>query len=91
MVAGLDRDEHRDAEPDLFRIDHRDALLDHAFGLELLDALPAWRRGQPDAAADLRDGERGVLLQYAEYLPVDGVHATKPQFFRRSIPRRPMT
>jgi len=86
MIAGLDRDEHRDAEPDLFRVDNGNALLDHTLGFELLDALPARRRGQPDAAANLRDGERGILLQHTEYLPVDGVHATKPQFFRRSVP-----
>ena len=50
-------------------------LLDHAVGLQPLDALPARRRGQADAAADLGDRERGVLLHHGEDLAVDGVHA----------------
>ena len=74
MVAGLDRDEDRDAEPDLVLIDQRDALLDHAVGFEPLDALPARRRGQPDPVADLGDRKRGILLQHRENLAVDGVH-----------------
>ena len=44
MVAGLDRDEHGDAEPDFVLIDQRDAALNHAVGLQPLDALPTGRR-----------------------------------------------
>ena len=89
MVAGLDRDEDRDAEPELVLIDQRDAPLDHAVGLEPLDALPARRRGQPDPAADLGDRERGILLQEAENLAVDGVHAEASGFGKWFAHREP--
>ena len=85
MVAGLDRDEHGDAEPELVLIDQGDAFLDHAVGFEPLDALPARRRGQADAAADLGNRKRGVLLQHRENLAVDGVHAGKLHLDRRII------
>ncbi len=74
MVAGLDRDEDGDAEPDLVLIDQRDAPLDHAVGFEPLNALPARRRRQPDQVADLGDRAGGVLLQQGENFAVDGVH-----------------
>ena len=80
MVAGLDRDEDRDAEPDLLLIDQRHAAGDDALGLELLQALPAWRRRQTDALADLGDGQGGVLLHHGEDLAVDGVHALNSVF-----------
>ena len=73
MVGALDRNEHGDAEPDLVLVDQRDPAQDHAVGLQPLDALPAWRRGQPDPVADLGDGKRGVLLQHGQDLAVDGI------------------
>ena len=82
MVAGLDRDEHGDAEPDLVRVDQRDALGDDAVGLQPLDALPARRRRQADALADFGDRERGVLLHHGEDLAVDGVHSATPSKVR---------
>jgi hypothetical protein len=69
----LDRDEHRDAEPDLVLVDQRDPAQDHAVGLQPLDALPARRRGQPDPVADLGDRQRGILLQHRQDLAVDGI------------------
>ena len=86
MIAGLDCDKHRDAEPNLVGVDDGDALLDHALGFQLLDALPAGRRGQTDAIADFSNRERRVLLQHAEDLPVDGVHAKIPQEKKTDFP-----
>ena len=75
MIGALDRNEDRNAEPDLVLIDQRDPAQNHAVGLEPLDTLPAGRRGQPDPVADLGDGERGVLLQHGQDLAVDGIEA----------------
>src|ERR1700722_13326372 len=58
MIAGLDRDEPRDAEAELVLIEQRDALDQHAVGLQALNALPARRGRQPDPAADLGDRQR---------------------------------
>ncbi len=79
MVAGLDRNEHGDAEPDLLRIDQRDAARDDAVGLQPLQPLPARRRRQADTLADFGDGQRGVLLDDGEDLSVDGIHALGPR------------
>jgi hypothetical protein len=55
--------------------DQCDPAQDHPVGLQPLDPFPAWRRGQPDAVADLGDGEGGVPLQHRQNLAVDGVEA----------------
>ena len=73
VVPGFDRDEDRHAEPELFLIDQRDALLDHT-----LDSR-RWMRFQhgvdePDEIADLGDGAGGILLHEGEDLAIDGVH-----------------
>src|SRR3979411_3100873 len=44
-----------------------------ACGLQPLEAFPAWRRGQPDAVADLGNRQRGVLLQHHQDLAIDSV------------------
>ena len=75
MVGALDRNEDRNAEPDLVLIDQRDPAQDHAVGLEPLDALPAGGRGQADPVADLGDGEGGVLLQHGQDFAVDRIEA----------------
>src|SRR5262249_43193665 len=74
MVAGLDRDENGDTEPELVLIDERDPPLNHAVGFQPLDTLPTWRRGQAHQTADLGDRVGGILLQQRENLAVDGVH-----------------
>ena len=77
MVAGLDRDEHGDAEADFVLIDQRDPPLNHAIGLQPLDALPTGRRGQAHQVADLGDRAGGILLEKRENLAVDGVHRAR--------------
>ena len=78
MIVSLDRDEDRDAKSELVLVDDGDPLLDHALAFELLDPLPARRRGQADAVADLGDRQRRILLQHGEYLAVDGIHSADP-------------
>jgi len=53
VIGALHGDEHGETEADLVLVDQRDALLDHAVGLEPLNALPARRGRQADAVADL--------------------------------------
>ena len=77
MIVGFHGYEHRQAEPELLRIEHRDTPLDHALRFEPLDALPAGRLRQPDAVGDLGDRERCVLLKQDEDLAVDGIHLAK--------------
>src|SRR5262245_62057281 len=75
MVAGFDRHENGNAQPDLSRVDQRDAARDDAVSLKALQPLPARRRRQADALADLGNRERGVLLHDSQDLPVDGIHS----------------
>ena len=75
MVGALDRNEDRNAEPDLVLVDQRDPAQDHSVGFQPLDALPAGGRGQPDPVADLGDGKGGVLLQHGQDFAVDGIEA----------------
>jgi hypothetical protein len=82
MVAGFDRHDNVDAEPDLVLIDQRHPFENDAVGFQPLNALPARRRRQPDPLADLRDGQRCILLQNRENLAVDGIHSTDPLAFR---------
>jgi hypothetical protein len=88
VIAGLDRDEHGDAEPDFFRRHQCDAAQNHAVGFQPLQPLPARRRGQSDALADLGNGERGVLLHHGENLAVDGVHSGLPALVSRKSCKR---
>ena len=74
MVAGLDRDEDADIEPDAVLVDQCNAFLNDAVGLEPLDTLPARRRGQSHARADFGHGKRGIILQNGKYLAVYGIH-----------------
>jgi hypothetical protein len=88
VIAGLDRHEDRDAEPDLVLVDQRDALLDDPVGLQSLDAFPAWGRGQADKVADLGDRVGGILLEEGKDLAVDGVHGTGPRRGNKYEPLR---
>ncbi len=54
MIAGLDRDEHRQPHADRFRRDQRHPAQDDAGLLQALDALPARALRQADAMRDLR-------------------------------------
>ena len=77
MIVRFDGDEHREAEPELLRIEHRDTPLDHALRFEPLDALPTGCLRKPDAVGDLGDRESRVLLKQDEDLAVDGIHLAK--------------
>ncbi len=74
MVAGLDGNENADRKPDPLLIHQGDPLENDAVGFKALDTLPAWRRRQSDARADLGDRERCVILQDSKDFPVDGIH-----------------
>ena len=64
MVVRLDRDEHREAEAELLRIEHRDPPLDHAFAPRAAGcASSTGVCDKPDALGDLGDREGRVLLQ----------------------------
>src|SRR6516165_7894145 len=78
VVAGLDRDEDGNAEPDLVLIDQCDSPLNHSVGFQPLDTLPTGCGGQAHQTADLGDRMGGILLQKRENLAVDGVHRGKP-------------
>ena len=74
MIAGLDRDEHRQPHADRFGRDQRHPLQDDAGLLQALDALPARALRQPDPMRDLRQREARILLQERHDLPVDRIH-----------------
>src|SRR3954464_14794538 len=78
MVRRLDRDEDRDAEAELLRVEQRDTFFDHARGLEPPDALPARCLRQADLVGDRRDRHRAVRLQEAQNFAVDTVHPLAP-------------
>ena len=78
VLVGGDGDEHRHLGVDLGGIEHRHARLDDAVLLHLLDAPPAGRGRQPDAAADLRHRHGGVLLQDGQDHAVEAVHGERP-------------
>src|ERR1700733_13729385 len=75
MIGALDRDEDRNAEPDLVLVDQGDAAQDHPVGFQPLDPLPARRRRQSDPVADPGDGKRSVFLEHRQDLAVDGIEA----------------
>ena len=74
MVAGFNRDKDGHAEPDAVLVDQRHTLLNDPVGLQPLNALPAWRRRQANAGADLGDRAICVFLQNCKYFPINGVH-----------------
>jgi hypothetical protein len=73
VLVGADAHEHGEPDPELRRVDDRDAALDHPDRLEPLDPPPARVLRQPDPARDLLDRARGVLLELLEDPAVDRV------------------
>jgi hypothetical protein len=78
VLAGRDGDESGDAGVDLARIEQRYAPGDHAVLFELLDAAPARRCRETDAAAYLGNGNSRVLLQNLEDFSIKPVHHGAP-------------
>ena len=68
MIGRLDLDEDRDAEADRFGIEDRDAPLDHARRLELLDPPPAGRLRQIHPAATSATGSEESSWRMARIL-----------------------
>jgi hypothetical protein len=69
---------------DLLGVEHRDAPLDHAALLELLDAAPARRGGKPDLLTDLGNRQSAVPLQNVENFAVHTVeHGCPDDIFAR--------
>src|SRR5262249_12378895 len=74
----LDGEEDGDTRPAFVVRAGRDPPLNDPIGLQPLDTLPTWRRGQAHQAADLGHRVGGILLQKSENLAVDGVHQGRP-------------
>src|SRR5215211_3933066 len=74
MICGLDRDEGRDLEAELLRVEERHPALDDTLRLEALDALPARGLRQADALADLGNRNGRIFLEDREDTKVSGVH-----------------
>ena len=73
MVGGLNRDEHRDRQAELVRIQHGDPGADDAGLLHALDAFPAGRGGEADLVGDVVQRERCILGEEAQDGAVGGV------------------
>jgi hypothetical protein len=83
MMARGDGDEHGHPDIDLLGVEKRDAPLDYAELLELLDPAPARRGGEPDLLADLGHRQSAILLQDVEDFSIHTIKHGRPYDFLR--------
>src|SRR5690606_22681246 len=81
--VGADRYKDGHSRIDLGGIKQRHPPLDHPLFLKFLDAPPARGRRKPHPLCDIGHGERGVLLQKAQYLAVETIHRKLQEIFSK--------
>src|ERR1700733_2603353 len=73
VIGSFHRDEYRNGQADLDRVDGCYAAADYAVLLHAADAFPAGRGGEADLAGDVCQRERGIGREEAEDLAIDAV------------------